>query len=311
MSNAGSETLFIHTVLPHEVKQRLDHCLVRHQSELSRSYITNLIAAKCILVNGQAVKAGYKLRPDDQITVYLPPREPAKLQPEEVAYEDIFEDEHILVISKPPGLVVHPAAGHRSGTLVHGLLYRFGSLPCAEGGRPGIVHRLDKDTSGIMVAAKSEQALRHLTEAFKNRIIEKTYYALLERCPDQKEGRIIAPIGRHPVHRQKMAVLDRGRYAVSRYTIVKTYANGMCLARVGIETGRTHQIRVHMASMNTPIAGDELYGGKRRTIGAHTITRQMLHAYSLAFPHPVNGDSLQFKAPLWPDLQLCLDTLTR
>ena len=304
-----TESIVTHTVQANEVKQRLDHCVVRLQPNLSRSNIGRLIAAGHVLVNGHAVKGGYKLRLNDQIILRKPAPTSNELEPEAIDFELIFEDDHLLVINKPPGLVVHPAAGHRQGTLVNGLLHRYGNLPGTDSTRPGIVHRLDKDTSGVMLVAKTEDALRNLAESFRNRAVSKTYYAILERRPLKDRGSIVAPVGRHPVNRQKMAVLERGRHAVSHYWVVRSYANGMCLVKVHIETGRTHQIRVHMASINSPIVGDELYGGKQHTFGTQTVSRQMLHARSLAFPHPVTGKGLEFTAELWPDFKDLLNLL--
>ncbi len=304
-----TDRVLTHNVQSNEARQRLDHCIVRLHPDLSRSYINRLIAAKHIFVNGQSVKAGHKLRPGDQITVHFPPVEPSELEPEAIDFESIFEDDHLLIINKPPGLVVHPAAGHRHGTLVNGLLHRFGNLPSLENSRPGIVHRLDKDTSGIMLVAKSDTALKNLADAFRNRAVSKTYYALLEHCPVKDSGSIVAPIGRHPVNRKKMAIVERGRHAISHYEVMASYVNGMCLVKVRIETGRTHQIRVHMASINTPIVGDLLYGGKKHILGGQHVERQMLHAHTLVFPHPVSGKTMNYFAELWSDFSQSLDYL--
>lgn len=298
------------TVEPHENKLRLDHFLVRHRPDLSRSYVTKLIQKRLVVVDGQAVKAGYKIRVNENINVTLPEPEPSTLQPQRVDFETLFEDEHLLVISKPPGIVVHPAAGHREGTLVQGLLHRYHELPSLEGGRPGIVHRLDKDTSGIMLVAKTENCLRALADSFKAREIHKRYKAVLLRSPLRDRGRITAPIGRHRVNRKKMAVREiGGRSAVSNWKVLERFENGWCLVDVIIETGRTHQIRVHMASMNTPVAGDELYGGKVKKEALVQPERQLLHAYSIDFDHPVNGKRVHFTAPIWPDMESCLSLL--
>ncbi|MBM9510844.1 RluA family pseudouridine synthase [Desulfogranum marinum] len=301
---------FQHVVQPVEEKQRLDHYLVRKYPDFSRSYINKLILSHHVVVGGKAVKAGHKVRSGEMIDIHIPPLAQSELQPEDIAFETLFEDEHLLVISKPPGLVVHPAAGHHSGTLVNGLLYRYRNLPQLDGGRPGIVHRLDKDTSGVMLVAKTEMSLRRLAESFKERQIHKIYYAVLLRYPGDEDGRIIAPIGRHPANRKKMSIRPiKGRYAVSQWHIIERYGNGMCLAEITIETGRTHQIRVHMASVKAPVAGDELYGGK---IGVHTPgmpCRQMLHASCIQFNHPVSLEPMQFLAPLWPDMEEVVQTL--
>jgi 23S rRNA pseudouridine1911/1915/1917 synthase len=290
--------------------QRLDHFLTGKYPDHSRSSLNKLINTGCVLVNDKQVKAGHRLRENDTISaVFLPP-ETHILVPEQVEFSVLHEDEHLLIINKPAGLVVHPACGHQSGTLVHGLLYRCENLPVATAGRPGIVHRLDKDTSGIMLVAKSEYALRSLMAAFKDRKIQKTYHALLLRCPHEREGRIVAPIGRHPVDRKKMAVrLVRGRYAATTWRVLERFDNGWCLVEMGIETGRTHQIRVHMASMKSPVAGDLLYGGAVDRNAALRPMRQMLHASTLRFTHPFTGQDFCCSAPLPEDMQALLDKL--
>jgi 23S rRNA pseudouridine1911/1915/1917 synthase len=207
-------------------------------------------------------------------------------------------------------LVVHPANGHHSGTLVHGLLYRCKHLPAVDESRPGIVHRLDKDTSGVMLVAKTEQALRTLMADFKDRRVQKVYHALLLRCPREHDGRIVAPLGRHPVDRKKMAIQPGGgKYAATSWQVMERFANGWCLAEIRIETGRTHQIRVHMASMKSPVVGDLLYGGSVDRNAAIKPTRQMLHASTLRFSHPFSGQDLSFTAPLAEDMQSLLDVL--
>jgi len=292
--------------------QRLDHFLAHRYPDQSRSFLHKLIGNASILVDGQTVKAGYRLRVNDTIAIFFPPAQPSAIIPEQVYFSVLFEDEHLLVISKPPGLVVHPASGHHTGTLVHGLLYRCKDLPAVDGGRPGIVHRLDKETSGVMLVAKTEQALRTLMDDFKGRKVQKTYHALLLRCPREQDGRIVAPIGRHPVDRKKMAVRpDHGKYAATNWHIMEYFANGWCLAEIGIETGRTHQIRVHMASIKTPVAGDLLYGGSVDRNAGVKPSRQMLHASTLHFSHPFSGQKLFFTAPLWDDMQSLLDILRR
>ena len=287
--------------------QRLDHFLTSKYPGQSRSSLNKLINTGCVLVNDQQVKAGQRLREKDTISAVFPPPQTARLVPEQVEFTVLHEDEHLLVINKPAGLVVHPAGGHHSGTLVHGLLYRCENLPVAAAGRPGIVHRLDKDTSGIMLVAKTEFALRTLMAAFKDRKIHKTYHALLLRCPREGEGRIVAPIGRHPVDRKKMAVRPiQGRYAATTWCVLERFSNGWCWAEIGIETGRTHQIRVHMASIKSPVAGDLLYGGAVDRNAVLRPMRQMLHASTLCFNHPSTGEDLCCSAPLPEDMQALL-----
>ncbi|MCL1981295.1 MAG: RluA family pseudouridine synthase [Proteobacteria bacterium] len=287
--------------------QRLDHFLATKYPERTRSALNKLIVASLVLVDGNQVKAGHRLRKSETITVILPPPEPVGLIPERVEFSVLHEDAHILVINKPPGLVVHPAGGHQSGTLVHGLLHRCRELPSADAGRPGIVHRLDKDTSGVMLVAKTEIALRVLMADFKDRNIHKTYHALLLRCPRESEGRVSSPIGRHPIDRKKMAVRPvHGRHAATNWRVLERFANGWCWTEIEIETGRTHQIRVHMAAIKSPVAGDTLYGGGVDRQAAVRPQRQMLHASTLRFKHPVSGDPLKCTAPLADDIHQVL-----
>lgn len=295
---------------PAEAGQRLDHALVHQYPEHSRSSLHKLIDTGHVCVDGKTVKAGHRLRAGDFVSVSWPPAPPVDLVPEQIDFPVLFEDDHLLVISKPPGLVVHPACGHSSGTLAHGLLYRHQDLPSSAGSRPGIVHRLDKDTSGVMLVAKTEQALCALMADFKDRKIQKTYHALLLHVPRERDGRVVAPIGRHPIDRKKMAIRPlHGRYAATHWHILEYFVNGWCFAEIGIETGRTHQIRVHMASVKAPVVGDALYGG---TADRHTPLqprRQLLHASSLMLHHPATGADLCFTAPLWADMQTMLDAL--
>ena len=286
---------------------RLDHYLVRLLPEQSRSALDRLIRSGHIRVNSSQVKPGCKLRHEDRIAVALPaPTGAERLQPQPVPFDILFEDEHLAVISKPPGVVAHPAAGHADGTLVNGLLHRYSELALSDSDRPGLVHRLDKDTSGIMLVARTETAQRLLAAAFKERQIRKTYHALLLRSPAADKGRIDTAIGRHPINRQKMTVRQDGRSAVTNWQVLERFANSCCWAEIVIETGRTHQIRVHLASINTPVLGDTLYGGRSRTLQAE---RQLLHASELAFVHPITKKSCCFTAPLHADMAATLALL--
>ncbi|MGE4559300.1 MAG: RluA family pseudouridine synthase [Desulfobulbus sp.] len=306
----GSDPPEVLPVAAGEAGLRLDHFLTCHFSEHSRSSLNKLISSANVRVNEQAVKAGYRLRTGEKVTVIFPDATEETFLPENIEFPVLFEDEHLLILSKPPGLVVHPACGHATGTLVHGLLHHCKELPAVETGRPGIVHRLDKETSGIMLVAKNERTLRALMADFKERRIHKTYYALLLRSPRGPQGRIVQPIGRHPVDRKKMAIRPTdGRYAATNWKIVEQFANGWCLAEIGIETGRTHQIRVHMASLQLPVVGDRLYGGSVGHDSRFVVQRQMLHAGTLRFVHPVDGREMNFTAPLWPDMQQLIDAL--
>ena len=273
--------------------------------------IRNLIRFEHVLLNGQNRKPGCRLRSGDEIKVTVPPPEPSSLVPEDISFEIIHEDDDLVVLSKPPGVVVHPAAGHRTGTLVHGLLFHCNDLSGINGEmRPGIVHRLDRDTSGIMVVAKNDQAHHNLVNQFKARKVEKIYHAILDGCPEATEGRISLPIGRHRVNRKKMAVLESGgREAVTNWKILEKFSGFFSYVELRLESGRTHQIRVHMAEKNCPVAGDEVYGRKNRKWASLGINRQCLHSSTLAFTHPSKGKIMRFAAPLWPDIASVLDRL--
>jgi 23S rRNA pseudouridine1911/1915/1917 synthase len=297
------------TVSPGEAGMRLDLFLVHHLADYSRSALLRLIQEGMVLVNGQPVKAGYRMREEERVDVLFPLRPPASLVPQQIDFAVLFEDDDLLIIAKPPGLVVHPAAGHRSGTLAHGLLHHCSSLPGAEEQRPGIVHRLDKDTSGIMLVAKTDRALQRLTEDFHDRNVHKIYHAVLLRCPADEAGRIVQAVGRHPVNRKKMAVRSDGRHAATRWRILERFANGMCFVELDLETGRTHQIRVHMAFLGCPVAGDELYGGHVRASYGFSVQRQLLHASAITFHHPSSRQKMSFAAPLWQDMQEVLAQL--
>ncbi len=236
------------------------------------------------------------------------------LTPEEVPFRVLHEEEELLVLAKPPGIVVHPACGHQGGTLVHGLLYHCQEQLSDLGGeRPGIVHRLDKDTSGVMVVAKSDRMRQALVELFKQREISKIYHALLcGRLPEQ-QGRLVRPIGRHPVHRKRMAVVERGgRWAATSWQVLEEYEQeGVGLVELRPESGRTHQLRVHMAFLGAPILADPIYGGRCRGSAFPVAERLCLHASELAFRHPFDGRPLRFKADIWPDMATVLAGLRR
>lgn len=288
---------------------RFDHFLVQFVPNTSRNALIQSIRLGLLCVDGKKKKSSYRLKVGELIkgSVFQPP--PLKLIPQDIPFDILFEDEDLLIISKPPGIVVHPGNGNPDGTLVNGLLYHCKQIAnVGDHIRPGIVHRLDKDTSGIMLVAKTTQCHRLLVDAFKERLIDKEYLALVFGIMQHKSGRIVAPINRHPGNRQKMTVCEegRGRYAVSSWQVVEEYAEGCSLVQVKIETGRTHQIRVHMASLGYPVTGDTLYGRARNT---RNYPRQMLHAYRLSLTHPISGEGLSLKAPLWPDFFEILDQL--
>lgn len=292
--------------------QRLDLYLATQLEDegVTRSRIQQFIREGMVTVNGVARKAKYLLQTGDDITVTIPPVAPSELVGEPVEFVTLHEDEDLIVLVKPPGIVVHPAAGHSSATLVHGLLYHCSGLSGTNGDlRPGIVHRLDKDTSGVMVVAKTDFAHQALADQFKRREVKKIYQALVDGRPIGQSGRVDLPIGRHPVHRKKMAIRDDGREAVTNWRVLERFVHGLTLLELGLETGRTHQIRVHMAALSHPVAGDSVYGRKNSLYPELGITRQCLHAHTLAFSHPRTGEKLQFTAPLWKDMLYTLELL--
>jgi len=289
---------------------RLDHFLVRLVPEASRSILIDAVRHGLVTVNDLHRKTSYCLKAGECVSGSLLAPPVQDLSPENIPLEILYEDSFLLVLSKPPGLVVHPGGGNHAGTLVNGLLYHCQSIVNVGDDvlRPGIVHRLDKDTSGLMVVAKEEGAHRSLVDAFKDRRIEKHYLSLVHGFFERKTGRIVAPIGRHPIHRQKMTIREDGRFAATNWQVIQEFSSGFSLVRLQIETGRTHQIRVHMASLGHPVAGDLLYarGGQ----GKRKFPRQLLHSAQLCFVHPITGKEMSFSAPLWPDFLLIVDQLT-
>lgn len=294
------------TVPPERQGQRLDHFLAAMVPATSRSRLAALIRKGFVLVNGLPSRTGNRLKGGEEIVVTLPPPDLLAMDPEKVDFDVLHEDDAIMVIGKPPGIVVHPASGHKRGTLVHGLLAHSATLSGISGvERPGIVHRLDKDTSGVMVIARTDKSHQRLAELFKMRQVKKVYRAIVCGRPGEAEGCIAKPIGRHRSNRKKMAVfLHAGREAMTCWSVLTPLADGMTYLEVRPETGRTHQIRVHMACLGHPVAGDAIYGTRqqRQMAEDHGIRRQCLHAYSLAFPHPETGEPVQFVSPLWPDM---------
>jgi 23S rRNA pseudouridine1911/1915/1917 synthase len=284
---------------------RLDKLIVARVGErLSRAQIQGLIKAGAVTVDGAAVKAGQKLKGGELIHVHLPDPTPDEtVMPEALPLNVIYEDSSLAVIDKPAGLVVHPGAGNRSGTLVNALLARYPKLADMpyDASRRGIVHRLDKDTSGLLVVALRSVALRRLMAQFQARTVEKVYFALVERIPRTSTGRIEAPIGRDPHRRTRMMVSRDGLAAVSEFTVVETFKSGRALLRVRLLTGRTHQIRVHLAFIDCPIVGDRVYGFRKPG-----LSRQFLHAAQLCFDHPRTGERLCFESPLPNDLDAAL-----
>ena len=293
--------------------ERLDSLLAAEISDLSRSGAQRLIANGLVLINGEpCLDKNYRVRSGELIITEIPEPEEAVAVAEDIPLSIIYEDEDLVVINKPRGMVVHPAPGHSSGTLVNALLNHCSDLSGIGGViRPGIVHRLDKDTSGLLLAAKNDFTHKALSAALKERLIKREYLALVTGRVAPLRGRIDAPVGRHPRHRKKMAVLVGGREAVTRYRVIKYY-RGYTLLELNLETGRTHQIRVHMAYLGHPVAGDQTYGGAAKPwLPAELTVPHALHARKLGFPHPRSGKMMHFKAPLPPEFKKGLTLLAR
>lgn len=290
--------------------QRLDKKILELYPDFSRSRIEGLVKSGHVTVNGAiAEKAGMKVSESDEIEVEIPPPVPAIPEPEDIPLDVVFEDDDMIVINKAPGMVVHPAPGHLTGTLVNALLHHCPSLSGIGGvARPGIVHRLDQDTSGLIVVAKSEKAMEGLTKAFASHTnIEKTYLAIVHGRPRLDSGRIENLIGRHPVDRKRMAIVEKnGKVAITNWQVAsssgsKTANTSVVICR--IETGRTHQIRVHMASLGCPVIGDRVYGKSALDRRLDPVpARQMLHAWKLSLWHPTKGVKMDFTAPIPEDM---------
>jgi 23S rRNA pseudouridine1911/1915/1917 synthase len=283
---------------------RLDKYVCDKLAELSRTRVQRLIADGYITVNDRVAKAGLKLNMGDRLRVIVPPAPPSPLTPEAIPLNIIYQDDDLLVIDKPAGLTVHPAPGHPSHTLVNAILSRFPHLASiSDSLRPGIVHRLDKDTSGVMVVAKNSLAQAKLVEQFKARSVTKAYLVLVKGRLTPENGVIEAPIGRDPRNRKRMAVVTQGREARTEYQVIK-YIGDYTLLEVRPETGRTHQIRVHFSAVGYPVVGDKVYGVK-----SAYLSRQFLHASRLGFKLPSTGKYKEFKSELPPDLAQALEDI--
>jgi len=301
--------------------QRLDLFVAGRLADCSRSYVAALVRDGKIRVNDAIVKPGYRLKPGDMVTGKIPAPEILDVNPENIPLDFIYEDEHLAVINKPAGMVVHPAPGNYSGTVVNAMLYHCPDLGRIGGDiRPGIVHRLDKDTSGVLAVAKNGIAHDLISRQFKDRTVKKKYLAIAHGSMEKERGAVELPIGRHPIERKKMAVRkDGGRRARTLWRIRERY-QGFCALDLDLETGRTHQIRVHCAAIHHPIVGDSVYGGAGKKLGRDVVegvrqlikdvTRQMLHAEKLQLTHPVSGDTLVFVAPVPEDMQRLMDNLS-
>jgi len=308
------------TVGDGEAGHRLDHVLVLRFADRTRSSMGRFIRGGHVTVAGAQAKPGRVLKAGEVVAIEWPPEPTTEVAGEDIPLEVLYEDEHILVVVKPAGIVVHPACGHPSGTLVNALVARLGDVPEGdEPGRPGLVHRLDRGTSGVMVVAKNERALVRLQRQFHARKVEKTYLAVVVGRPDAASGRIDLALDRSRRDRKKMAtVREGGREAHTRWRI-KERLEGAALLEVDIETGRTHQIRVHLASAGHAVLGDRVYGGGRVASGlaaevvelVRSFPRQALHAWRLAFTHPATGERLAFEAPLPADMVALIAALKR
>lgn len=303
---------------PEDSGRRLDSFLASKIESSSRARLQQLIESEDILVNGKPSKSSYKVRENDEIEVELVQADSSNFVPENIPLDIVYEDDALVVINKPAGLVVHPAAGISSGTLANALAYHFQQLPTVSGkARPGIVHRLDRDTSGLLVVAKTDFAVEHLGNQFRNREMFKSYVALVHGRVAKDSERIEQPIARDPRNRTKMAVIRGGRGAVSIYHVRKRFQR-FTLLDVQLLTGRTHQIRVHLAWIKHPVVGDETYGGGRdNTVQdarlrarIRNLGRHFLHAERLGFVHPSSGEKVEFKAPLPDELAELLQEIT-
>ncbi len=284
---------------------RLDRYVADQFPDLSRGTVQGLIESGRVRVDGQQRKSKFRMTPGEVVSVEIPPPRIDEIQPDPIPLAVVYEDADIVVVDKPAGMVVHPAPGHPRGTLANALLAHVPGISVGGSQRPGIIHRLDKDTSGLIVAAKTDRGRTALVTQWEDRSVEKTYLALASGSVADQEAIIDAPIGRDPKNRQRMAVMRSGRPAVTHFHVVERFPNSTLL-EVSIETGRTHQIRVHLAFIGHPVVGDRLYGGARPT-DPH-LERQFLHASALAF-HLPDGEPMRLEAPLPGDLRAALEEL--
>jgi 23S rRNA pseudouridine1911/1915/1917 synthase len=300
-----------------DVHERLDVALAKKLPEFSRSQLKKMIENGLVRVNERATKAGYLLKPEDVVCLRVPAREASQLSAENIPLDVVYEDEDLVVVDKPAGLVVHTGAGIKSGTLVNALLFHFRQLSRLDADRPGIVHRLDKLTSGLVLVAKNEPTHRNLVDQFKARKVKKEYVALVYGALKNEAGTIDLAIGRDPMDRTKMSPrARRPRTALTHYQVLERLA-GFTLLRVRPHTGRTHQIRVHLSSIGHPIVGDDVYGSKafkslpnqKKRQAVAQLGRYFLHATALAFTHPRTGLALSLQSPLPPELENLLALL--
>lgn len=297
-----------YTIEEGNVGKRLDLFVSENEVDMSRSFVQGIIEKQQVKVNGQIKKSNYKLRVGDQVQVEL--AEPVELQveAEEIPLDIIYEDSDVIVINKPQDMVVHPAPGNYTGTLVNGLLHHCKDLSGINGViRPGIVHRIDKDTSGVLVVAKNDKSHNSLAMQLKDHSMKRTYYAIVEGIVKEEEGTVRTNIGRHPVERVKMAVVKEGKEAITNYKVLERFKSNT-LVECRLETGRTHQIRVHMAHLHHPLIGDQVYGYKKQKF---KLQGQALHAKNLGFIHPTTGEYMEFDSQLPEYFQDLLDKLRK
>jgi 23S rRNA pseudouridine1911/1915/1917 synthase len=309
-------------VPPGKKKQRLDVYITGHVENATRNKVQQAIRAGTVLVNGGEVRPSYTVMPDDVIHITFPKPPPAEALPENISLEILFEDNDLIVVNKPAGMVTHPAYGNYTGTLVNALLYHCGTLASgADPVRPGIVHRLDKETSGLMVVAKNDAAHANLAKQFALRTIRREYQAIVWGRFSESSGLIEADLGRSKSDRKKMAVIDGGKPAATEYTVLKQFPY-LALVRLKLRTGRTHQIRVHLAHINHPVFGDPTYNGRRIVWGSGSpgqkaevqrflvlMPRQALHAKTIGFVHPATRQELFFETGLPPDMRTLLKSI--
>ena len=276
--------------------ERIDAYIARQIEEMSRSSVQKLIADGMITVNNKSIKANYKLKKNDEINIIIPEPEPLDIAAEDIPIDIVYEDDDLAVINKPQGMVVHPAPGHHTGTLVNGLMYHLKNLSSINGVmRPGIVHRLDKNTSGMMLVAKNDKSHNFLAKCLKEHTVNRIYYALVEGNIKDDEGVVDAPLGRSEKDRKKRTVTNKNsKNAVTNYWVAKRYGK-YTLLKLKLQTGRTHQIRVHMKYIGHPVVGDEVYGSKANKFG---LNGQLLHSKTVGFIHPSTGEYMEFDSEL-------------
>lgn len=294
------ETKYEYVVLESEKNQRIDKYIAVVCEDLSRSYIQKLIKDQCALVNGKPVKSNYKVTADDTIVLEVPEPEQLNIEPEDIPLDILYEDMDLIVVNKPKGLVVHPAAGHYSGTLVNALMYHCKDQLSGINGilRPGIVHRIDMNTTGVLVICKNDKAHNFIADQLKVHSITRKYNAICYGTMKEEEGTVEGPIGRHPVDRKRMAInYKNGKHATTHYRLLENLGSNYSHIECSLETGRTHQIRVHMASIHHPLVGDDVYGPNKNPF---KLEGQALHARVLGFVHPTTKEYMEFEAPL-PD----------